>query len=285
MKQRGFTLIELLVVIAIIAILAAILFPVFAQARKQAKKTQALSNFNQLGKAMEMYKGDNSQKYPPLNYLPGTAAGLSDPKNMVWGQLIQPYTKNWEVFSDPGDANQIPDVIERNQITNQKCAANDRHCREFWRGTLTNFGINCQYIMTMLAYPDRMWSIKDNRIQAPSKCILAIDSIWERDPSSGRPIGGGNWALDPPARVYKGIDTFAFPGNSPYWFGGWTPSKPLAWTVYGGAWPFHTDTAVVIFTDTHVKALRVTQLAAGCDVRDGWAGQILDRDEYLYDLQ
>ncbi len=58
MRRRGFTLIELLVVIAIIAILAAILFPVFAQARESARKTQCLSNGNQMGKAILMYAQD-----------------------------------------------------------------------------------------------------------------------------------------------------------------------------------------------------------------------------------
>ena len=72
--KRGFTLIELLVVIAIIAILAAILFPVFAQAKEAAKRTSCLSNSNQLGKAMLMYMGDNDDKVPMQNYQPCDAS-------------------------------------------------------------------------------------------------------------------------------------------------------------------------------------------------------------------
>jgi prepilin-type N-terminal cleavage/methylation domain-containing protein/prepilin-type processing-associated H-X9-DG protein len=64
MGKRGFTLIELLVVIAIIAILAAILFPVFAQAREQARKTSCLSNCKQLGTAMQMYAQDYDEQLP-----------------------------------------------------------------------------------------------------------------------------------------------------------------------------------------------------------------------------
>jgi prepilin-type N-terminal cleavage/methylation domain-containing protein len=63
-KRQGFTLIELLVVIAIIAILAAILFPVFAQAREKARQTQCLANMRQLGMAFEMYRTDFEGRNP-----------------------------------------------------------------------------------------------------------------------------------------------------------------------------------------------------------------------------
>ena len=66
-QRRAFTLIELLVVIAIIAILAAILFPVFAKAREQARKTACTSNVKQLGMAWMMYVQDNDETYPPSN--------------------------------------------------------------------------------------------------------------------------------------------------------------------------------------------------------------------------
>jgi prepilin-type N-terminal cleavage/methylation domain-containing protein/prepilin-type processing-associated H-X9-DG protein len=68
MLRKGFTLIELLVVIAIIAILAAILFPVFAQAREQARSTACLSNMKQLGLALKMYAQDYDEEYPMGTY-------------------------------------------------------------------------------------------------------------------------------------------------------------------------------------------------------------------------
>ena len=64
MSRRGFTLIELLVVIAIIAILAAILFPVFASARESARRTTCVSNLRQLGMAAHMYAGDYDELFP-----------------------------------------------------------------------------------------------------------------------------------------------------------------------------------------------------------------------------
>ncbi len=71
-RQRGFTLIELLVVIAIIAILAAILFPVFAQARESARRTSCLSNLKQLGTAFQMYQQDYDGRFHK-------AAGIRSP--------------------------------------------------------------------------------------------------------------------------------------------------------------------------------------------------------------
>ena len=68
--KKGFTLIELLVVIAIIAILAAILFPVFAQAREKARQTSCLSNMKQLGTATQLYMDDYDETFPPAKLYP-----------------------------------------------------------------------------------------------------------------------------------------------------------------------------------------------------------------------
>jgi len=100
--KRAFTLIELLVVIAIIAILAAILFPVFAQAKEAAKRTVCLSNAKQAGLAFVMYYGDNDDTSPTVNeyYNYDNPGGTS-----VWDywQLVQPYAKNTGLFVCPDD--------------------------------------------------------------------------------------------------------------------------------------------------------------------------------------
>jgi len=90
--KRGFTLIELLVVIAIIAILAAILFPVFARAREKARQTSCLSNIKELGLAMIMYTDDYDETTVSHN-----CGGL------LWPQLLYPYLKNIEVYNCPSD--------------------------------------------------------------------------------------------------------------------------------------------------------------------------------------
>jgi prepilin-type N-terminal cleavage/methylation domain-containing protein/prepilin-type processing-associated H-X9-DG protein len=91
--RNGFTLIELLVVIAIIAILAAILFPVFAQAREKARTANCQSNLNQIGKAMVMYTQDFDEKLVSAHIRAGTGG-----RPWAWDYLIQPYVKNRGIF-------------------------------------------------------------------------------------------------------------------------------------------------------------------------------------------
>ena len=114
-RKRAFTLIELLVVIAIIAILAAILFPVFARAREQARKTTCLSNLKQIGLSALMYVQDYDEQFPWL-MMDGRnnndATGLSrqmhpgppilnNQRALFMEAKFQPYTKNYQLFNCP----------------------------------------------------------------------------------------------------------------------------------------------------------------------------------------
>jgi len=99
LKTRGFTLIELLVVIAIIAILAAILFPVFARAREKARQASCQSNLKQLALAYIMYSNDYEERFPTdwVTQLGGTP--WTD--RYTWRAMIFPYVKNLQVFNCP----------------------------------------------------------------------------------------------------------------------------------------------------------------------------------------
>jgi prepilin-type N-terminal cleavage/methylation domain-containing protein/prepilin-type processing-associated H-X9-DG protein len=102
MHRRGFTLIELLVVIAIIAILAAILFPVFARAREKARQASCESNLKQLGLAFMMYSQDYDECTCSWRIaLPGAAACPGGNGVLWFHQLFQPYIKNWQVCICP----------------------------------------------------------------------------------------------------------------------------------------------------------------------------------------
>ncbi len=107
-KHKGFTLIELLVVIAIIAILAAILFPVFAQAREKARQTSCLSNMKQLGLSLTIYAQDYDGTLPMTSWEVGALKS-----KIHWSYLVQPYVKNLQIFVCPSDPTP---VVPKNRI-------------------------------------------------------------------------------------------------------------------------------------------------------------------------
>ena len=112
--KRGFTLIELLVVITIIAILAAILFPVFARAKAAAKQTVCISNLKQIGTAMSLYMGDHddifpyavdaSDKFDPAIWAGQPAFAAQIPFMLELPDALLPYTKSKEIFHCPSDS-------------------------------------------------------------------------------------------------------------------------------------------------------------------------------------
>ena len=105
-KNRGFTLIELLVVIAIIAILAAILFPVFGRARENARRSSCQSNLKQIGLGILQYNQDFDEKFPPE-----VAMGMqmfingANRTDIAWPILVMPYVKSTQLFACPSNTN------------------------------------------------------------------------------------------------------------------------------------------------------------------------------------
>lgn len=101
MQRKGFTLIELLVVIAIIAILAAILFPVFAKAREKARQSTCTSNLKQIMTSLNMYGQDYDERFPS-----GPNWGSPDPW-VLWPDMLQPYVKSLDVYVCPSNGGQL----------------------------------------------------------------------------------------------------------------------------------------------------------------------------------
>lgn len=118
---KGFTLIELLIVIAIIAILAAILFPVFAQVREKARQTSCASNLNQIGLAFAQYVQDNDETYPSV--YSGQSNQISAGQIKFWPYAIYPYVKSAGVYRCPNDAGTNACSYLANSFTNLQTLA------------------------------------------------------------------------------------------------------------------------------------------------------------------
>jgi prepilin-type N-terminal cleavage/methylation domain-containing protein/prepilin-type processing-associated H-X9-DG protein len=138
-RRRGFTLIELLVVIAIIAILAAILFPVFAQAREKARQISCSSNLRQIGTAFQMYTQDYDDALPdrrdlkvslPGGYMPWSGWPPSDPRGAWATVVLQPYTRNNAIWSCPSLVRTT--VGESPQVLQTTSAAPDAGSCRYW---------------------------------------------------------------------------------------------------------------------------------------------------------
>jgi len=106
-KRKGFTLVELLVVIAVIAVLAAILLPVFAQAREKARQTTCLSNLKQIGTALFLYVQDYDEGFP----LQLDTPSFTDAYALhAWPALLQPYSKIYDIWRCPSSPDSTPVV-------------------------------------------------------------------------------------------------------------------------------------------------------------------------------
>lgn len=162
----GFTLIELLVVIAIIALLAAILFPVFARARENARRASCQSNMKQIGIAMMQYTQDYDEKLTHWgqNSL-GVALGTSVAAGYLWSDMVAPYVKNIQIFRCPS---------MRGKKTN------DLPCYTLpGRPGLTNWSVYHYYGCPVSV------------ISEPARTYLAIESVEDRrDPTA---LGDGTY--------------------------------------------------------------------------------------------
>lgn len=291
-KSRGFTLIELLVVIAIIAILAAILFPVFAEAKMSAKKTQDVANQNQIGKAIIMYLADYDDNMVQVNSgglnLPGWGFGRPD---YVWPELIQPYAKNWLIFRCPVDPNANDAGLSRDPNTDKPIDKNNPNYYYAW-GERASYGLNFLFLSPWVAQPVQggryigSFGISMSLATQTANTLMLVNTIWDRD-AAGNIKGGGNWVSVAPCirdssnQLLSPLDTTS---NWQTYSQGWQPGTK-SWLEFGGCWPFFRKRFNITYLDGHNGSRSIAALSEGCDVKPAYKGFAFDGDKYIWDLR
>ena len=248
LKSKGFTLIELLVVIAIIAILAAILFPVFAQAKAAAKKTSSLSNLKQLGTALNIYGADNEDLSPHTKVFEG----------YVFHARLMPYVKSKDIFKDPASPAK-QGMLQRKQHDNGVgyfMIPPDDGCIGLGTSKFgSSDGPNSNYFNDIYPASDYDVNIKQFAYKS-NACTSAITGGYTQPGfslTSGTASGDGNEGIGPsPAKsftsVAKAVIFYTFEPDNTDW-----PGKAFWGQNYQG---MHGDSGILAFVDSHAKATK-----------------------------
>jgi prepilin-type N-terminal cleavage/methylation domain-containing protein/prepilin-type processing-associated H-X9-DG protein len=215
MGRRGFTLIELLVVIAIIAILASILFPVFARARENARRSSCASNLKQFGLAFMQYTQDYDESYPgyyiPTNE-PAPGGPNWEPGVWYWPQILYPYHKSNQIFVCPSGV-----------------------------GAMSNAPVGGHYGSNLLITTNvaaGVASLKQSALSGPAGTYLAAD--W------------GNIIMHPAYGPGPDYNNFYLPGSGKL---AGMPGSPNISSVYKSDYQNgrHLEGINIVFADGHVK--------------------------------
>lgn len=272
-RRTGFTLIELLVVIAIIAILAAILFPVFAQAREKARAISCLSNSKQIGTAMMMYTQDYDETYPVAVFYPNYD---------IWTDAVVPYIKNYDLWF-------CPDGGPRMSAAWTALGPN----YEWWGNWkwFSQYGYNWDYLNRANGDCSNFAvGGAQGYIGGPPNTLASVtqpaNTVMLTDNGIKTPDAGVGVSLDAAPATYNASDACGYAG----WgvgVTGWTPVYGgSATTDYGWFLPRHNGGGNVAMCDGHSKWMLPGTLAAGTD----WTStktwdqvHITDISQYLWD--
>lgn len=260
-RRTGFTLIELLVVIAIIALLAAILFPVFGRARENARRSSCQSNLKQLGLVMLQYAGDYDELYPQTWNDNDDAATTS---SVPWMLMIQPYVKNTQILQCPAANGIVNGTVSplrpwRDQIGNGPLPVSYAY-NLYIGGQYGGIGANYQ--------PGKTFGVKKgSQILRPAETVMLGDS-GSVPPFASGGAGGGNdpeqWNLAMDGEGSAGNGGVAHPERH---YVAWILVHPgSTWfndsgvPSYGTPTPRHLGTSNILWADGHVKATKVDKV-------------------------
>jgi prepilin-type N-terminal cleavage/methylation domain-containing protein/prepilin-type processing-associated H-X9-DG protein len=242
MKSKGFTLIELLVVIAIIAILAAILFPVFAKVREKARQTTCLSNEKQIGLAILQYTEDFDESFPmacDTNWHNG------------WAMQVQPYIKSYNAFLCPDDSKEgIPSTSSISWVPVSATISYSANGLIFPGGTNVCRGPICMGQSWLTNY-----SQKEANMTQPSASIMVAETHDDLDVAAG---GDGTTVYFGPGTLLDGVTWWDAPGGVTF---GEIPNGTLSQTAKfptganGAVSATHTGLANFLFIDGHAKSM------------------------------
>jgi prepilin-type N-terminal cleavage/methylation domain-containing protein/prepilin-type processing-associated H-X9-DG protein len=264
--RPAFTLIELLVVIAIIAILAAILFPVFAQAREAARKTTCLSNVRQLGIGLMAYAQDYDETLPFSSFSAVPGQSVNSIQNPKWADVIQPYVKNDQIFTCPSDSGpqRLFTSLSTNPRRGQGCTGGG--CTSPLGGS---YQVNTSYDGgTLFSYP---LGKSLAAVASPADTIFAVEGPANVNNQIYWAAGAMNPTLPlTPFVSYNPItdadrNSFHMDTRSNPAYFGYQDTNRRRFLVLGR----HNGIANILFCDGHAKGLDVTKVAETHPVRDG----------------
>jgi prepilin-type N-terminal cleavage/methylation domain-containing protein len=279
-RKFAFTLVELLVVTVILAVLTALLFPVFREVENASRATVCASNFRQVGLAAGMYMEEYEEKFMPVSDQPGVDANSRT--DHTWVQVVLPYIKNFSVFHCPANQTGDADI----STFDQDLVPGDTYSELYTASLHVNTGYNYQYLAPILL-ENGQWSSQprmESEVREPSRTIMFVDSKWSLKNSDTSQ--GGSWLVVPPCRYASSstgsrLDTFLDGQQAEKAF-----VLDLGWfgdQQFGGAWPWHMGRMTVARVDGSVTSLTPSELSAGCDTRSRFANRITDPKLYAWD--